>query len=180
MNEAPQTRATAASLLALALIFCSHTAAGAAPAQREHLTAEEIELVRNNQELDKRTDVFVRAAERRMLAITDPPAAAKQQAKEAEKWGLLPESTRAQLVADVARIFDEAVTNIDDAALHNAKSPLLQKSLKKLADAANRLAPQLRALRESATDRAEREALERALENLQEVLDAAGRAPESQ
>src|ERR687884_156168 len=72
-----------------------------APAQkREHLTPEEIELVRDNQELDKRTEVFIKAAERRLLAVTSPEEAARQAAKEKEKWGEV-KGTRVQLLYDI-------------------------------------------------------------------------------
>ena len=143
--------------------------------QREHLTPEEIELVRDNQELDKRTSVFIKAAERRLLVANNPQsAAAKLSAKDLEKWGEL-KGTRAELLSDLARILDEAITNIDDAAQHNEKSSLVPKSLRMLADACNRFAPQLASMRDAAQDDAEREWIEKAVENAQEVIEAAGK-----
>ena len=144
-------------------------AADAAP-QREHLTPEEIELVRDTQELDKRTAVFVKAVERRLLALTDPSA--KQLKDDLLKWGEV-KGTRAQMLSDVSRILDEAVVNIDDAATHNQKSPLLRKALYKLSEASNRFLPQLLPLRASAQNEPERENLEQAIEKAQEVIDAA-------
>jgi len=143
--------------------------------QREHLTAEEVEFVRDAQELDRRMAVFIKAAERRLLAITDPATAAKQEQKEAEKWGAIAASTRAQLLSDIARILDEAITNIDDAGVHNAKSPLIPKSLQKLAEASNSFLPKLTALRSSAAESSERDSLEQAIEHVQTVIEAAGK-----
>jgi len=160
-----------AALAAAALLFLLEAAAPAAR-QREHLTPEEIELVRDNQELDKRTDVFIHAAERRLLALTNPEEAARQAAKDKEKWGEV-KGTRAQLLYDISKILDEAVTNVDDAAQHNPDSPLLRRSLYKLSEAAGRIAPQLARLREGARDEAEADQLDRALETAQEILDAA-------
>ncbi|HYY94005.1 MAG TPA: hypothetical protein VE713_05765 [Pyrinomonadaceae bacterium] len=140
--------------------------------QREHLTPEEVELVRDNQELDKRTDVFVHAAERRLLAVTNPEEAAKQQAKEKEKWGEV-KGTRAELLYDISKILEEAVTNVDDAAQHNPESSLLRKSLYKLSEAAGRIAPQLARLREGTQEESEADQLDRAIETAQEILDAA-------
>src|SRR5947209_2266615 len=160
-----------AALAAAALLFLLEAAAPAAR-QREHLTPEEIELVRDNQELDKRTDVFIHAAERRLLALTNPEDAARQAAKDKEKWGEV-KGTRAQLLYDISKILDEAVTNVDDAAQHNPDSPLLRRSLYKLSEAAGRIAPQLARLREGARDEAEADQLDRALETAQEILDAA-------
>ena len=158
-------------------IFPLFGAASTQRARREHLTPEEIDQVRDNQELDKRIGVFAKAAERRVQAILNPqPATSKQAQKDAEKFGQLPESTRAQLLSDIARILDEAITNIDDAALHNEKSPLVPKAVRKLADAARSLLNQLTPLRDSAKED-EREALERAIEHAQSVIEAAAKLP---
>ena len=37
--------------------------------QRDHLTEQEVDLVKEAQALDKRIDVFIRAAERRLMVI---------------------------------------------------------------------------------------------------------------
>ena len=179
MNHRPPHRAAFASLLFSAILihYLFPAAPMARPAQREHLTPQEIELVRDTQELDRRTDVFIKAVERRVLLLTDPPAAEKQAQKDAEKWGELPKSTRTQLFSDIARILDEAVTNIDDAAVRSPKSSLLPKSLRKLADACARFLPQLTPMRDRAQDELERDRLEQAIENAQEVVGAANKLP---
>ncbi|HZT58131.1 MAG TPA: hypothetical protein VFA21_05825 [Pyrinomonadaceae bacterium] len=171
MNKTKALKA-AAPLLSLAVsLACLVTPARAR--QREHLTDEEIELVRDNQELDKRTAVFIKAAERRLLAVTDPDAAAKQSAKEKAEWGEV-KGTRAQLFYDISKILDEAVTNVDDSATHNPNSPLLRKSLYMLSEAASRILPQLDKLRASAQSEAEADNLDRAIETAKEITAAAG------
>ncbi|HYE16430.1 MAG TPA: hypothetical protein VD968_18470 [Pyrinomonadaceae bacterium] len=160
-----------ALLLALAT-FHALTAANAAAQRRDHLTPEEIELIRDNQELDKRTEVFIKAAERRLLALTDSAAAAKQLEKDTEKWGVV-KGTREQLLYDISKILDEAVVNIDDAHLHSPDSPLLRKSLFKLSEAAARFLPQLAPLRQSTQSEKERDILERAIESVEEIVEAA-------
>jgi hypothetical protein len=162
---------TAAPLLAL-FITLNCFAPSVRARQREHLTDEEIELVRDNQELDKRTAVFIKAAERRLLAVTDPEAAAKEQAKDKEQWGEI-KGTRAQLFYDISKILDEAVTNVDDSALHDPNSPLLRKSLYMLSQAAARILPQLDKLRPSAQSEAEADNLDRAIETAKEITEAA-------
>ena len=58
---------------------------------RDHLTPQEIDLVKEAQELDKRTEVFVKAADRRLLVLTGATAGSeKQLEKHSEKWGELP------------------------------------------------------------------------------------------
>ena len=179
-----------APLLALALLFTP--LASSARAQREHrdhLTAQEIELVRDAQALDARTTVFIKAAERRMqIILGQAPAEAPKPAKKekgdpldkevaAADWGAAPKGTRAELLYDVAHILDEAIENIDDTAVHNPKSPLLHKSVRKLSDAASRFLAQLTPLRANVTDDAEREQLELAIENAQQIVEAAKKLP---
>ena len=171
MNKSRHLKAAALTSAALLLVFSSLCAVVSAQ-QRDHLTPQEADLVRDNQELDKRTEVFIHAAERRLLAATNPEEAAKQQAKDKEKWGEV-KGTRAELLYDISKILDEAVTNVDDAAEHNPSSSLLRKSLYKLSEAAARIAPQLAKLRDGAKEEAEADQIDRALETAQEILDAA-------
>ncbi len=106
-------------LLVLFAPLCAfaHAASKAAPAKRDHLTAQEADLVREEQALDRRTAVFVKAVERRFLVLTDTTAAAsKAVQKDSGKWGELPKGTRTELLGDIAKILDEAITNIDDVA----------------------------------------------------------------
>lgn len=168
-----------ACLLLCALISPSLMMASVASApRRDPLTEKEAELVREAQALDKRTEVFAKAIERRLLALAGASAAnSKQASKDAEKWGELPQGTRAELLYDIAAILDEAVTNIEDVGSRNARSSLLPKSLRILAQAATRFLPQLTALREQAREERERDALERAIEGAQEVIAAAGKLP---
>jgi hypothetical protein len=145
---------------------------------RDHLTEQEMDLVREAQALDKRTAVFIRAIERRLLAITDPTAASsKQVQKETEKWGELPKGTRAELLSDIAKILDEAITNIDDVSERDDKNPLLPKSLRLLSAAATRFITQLAPMREQATEEGERESLAQALESAQSIIEAANKLP---
>ena len=176
MNK-PSNIKTAAPLVLALLVSLPCSAAFASARQREHLTDEEIELIRDNQELDKRTGVFIKAAERRLLAVTNPEEAAKQAAKEKDKWGEV-KGTRAQLLYDISKILDEAVVNIDDAAIHNPDSPLLRKSLYMLSEAVGRILPQLDRLREGTLGRPfmidyGRTRLDRAIETAKEIADAA-------
>jgi hypothetical protein len=151
------------------------TATATAATRRDPLTEKEADLVREAQALDKRTDVFIKAAERRLRVLSAPNAAAKESPKDIEKWGELA-GTRAELLGDLANILDEAVTNIEDVGTHNSRSGLIPKSIRKLAEASTRFLPQLTALRDHVSDD-ERGALERAIEQAQEVIAAAGRLP---
>jgi hypothetical protein len=100
------------TLLSFTLVLSSLCAitANAYAQSREHLTAQEIDLVKETQILDKRIEVFIKAIDRRLMAMNGTaPGNAKQLKKDAEKWGELPTGSRADLVSDIAKIFDEAI-----------------------------------------------------------------------
>jgi len=168
------------TLLALALVVCAVTFAQAATPQRDHLTPQEVDLVKEAQILDKRIDVFIRAAERRLMVINNSGAAAanaKVLKKESERWGELPTGSRAELVGDIARIFDEAITNIDDVSARDERNPLIAKSLRKLATSVNTILGQLKPLTAEAKSDAEIASFEMLNEDAQSILEAANKLP---
>lgn len=158
-----------------------NSAAIARPQTRDHLTEKEVELVQDAQELDKRIGVFIKAADRRLLVIKGlDPASAKDLKKDAEFWGDLPSGTRGELVGDIAKILDEAITNIDDVSARDEKNPALPRVVRKLATAASRIITQLKPLQASATDAAEVSNFAALLENAETIVEAAGKlAPDA-
>lgn len=165
----------------LALLLAA-SACSTAAQTRDQLTPQEVDLVKEAQEIDVRIGVFIKAAERRMTLVTGTAASSatnnsKQAKKDAELWGELPKGSRAELIGDVARILDEAITNIDDVSLRDAKSPLLPKALRKLAASATQIIDQLTPLRAQAKTEEEIGNLEQALENAQSIIEAAKKLP---
>ena len=145
---------------------------------REHLTPQEIELIKEAQILDKRIDIFIKALERRLLAINGTAAAnAKQLKKDAEKWGELPTGSKADLVSDIARILDEAITNIDDVSARDERNPLIPKALRRLVQAVNNVQSQLAPLKEQMKSPAEVASFELLEEDVQSILEAAKKLP---
>lgn len=158
----------------LLLFFCPAVIAQS----RDHLTPQEVELVQESQALDRRTDIFIKAIERRMLALNGSQAGdAKQLQKDSEKWGELPKGSRAELIGDIARILDEAITNIDDVSYHDEKNPLLAKSLRKLDATAESLVTQLTSIGEQTKNPDEMSNVSQALQNAHSIIDAAKRLP---
>jgi hypothetical protein len=163
-----------AALIALCLMFSlAQTDASAQLRKRDPLTPQEVEMVREAQQLDARSNLFVKIAERRLAAVTGG-----EQLQSNAKWGELPKGTRADYLADLAAILDEAIENVDDVASRNPDSPHLGKSVRKLAEAAARFLAQLMPLRESIEDGPERESLERSIDGLQQIIEAAKKMPE--
>jgi hypothetical protein len=145
---------------------------------RDHLTQQEVDLVKEAQVLDKRIDVFIKAAERRLLVINGSAAGnAKQLKKDSERWGELPKGSRAELVTDIARILDEAITNIDDVSARDERNPLIPKALRKLAQAVNTIMGQLKPLSVEAKSEAEIASFELLHEDAQSILEAANKLP---
>src|SRR5215813_9671142 len=148
------------TLICLSLLLLLTSSAiysvGASHQQRDHLTQQEVDLVKEAQILDKRIDVFIKAAERRMMVINNSAATnAKQLKKDSERWGELPTGSRSELVSDIARILDEAITNIDDVSSRDERNPLIAKSLRKLAQSVSSITEQLKPLAAQAKSDAE-------------------------
>jgi hypothetical protein len=148
------------------------------PLQRDHLTPQEVDLVKEAQILDKRIEVFIKAADRRLMVLNGAQAAnAKQLKKDAELWGDLPTGTQAELIGDIARILDEAITNLDDVSSRDERNPLIPKALRRLAQAVNNIMTQVEPFRTKAKSDAEVASLEMLNEDAQQILEAAKRLP---
>ena len=130
--------------------------------ERDHLTEKEVDLVRETQIIDARIDVFIKAADRRILVLTTPNTTQKK--KEEEMWGPLPTGSRAELLIDFRRILSEAMEKLDDSAERNRSNPLLSKALDKLKAAATRQIVALKALAPQMTEKREQRALLEAID----------------
>jgi hypothetical protein len=148
------------------------------PLQRDHLTEQEVELVKEAQLLDKRIEVFIKATERRLIVLNGTQTAnAKQLKKDLELWGELPTGTNAQLIGDIARILDEAITNLDDVSSRDDRNPLIPKALRLLAAAVNNIMTQVAPFKDKATTDAEVASLEMLNDDAQQILEAAKKLP---
>jgi hypothetical protein len=138
--------------------------------KRDHLTEQEADLVRDNQEIDKRTEVFIKAAERRLLVLADPNATQKK--KEEETWGPLPQGTKLELLQDYKHILEEAEEKLDDWNNRGGTDKLLPKALNKFKEAATKHITQLRAMAPQLADKREQRALAEAIEEAEVVTKA--------
>jgi hypothetical protein len=165
--------------LSVLIFLCTYASATTTRAQlRDHLTLQEVDLVKDAQILDKRIEVFAKAADRRLLVLKGVDAtSSKQLKKDSEKWGELPTGSRAELVGDIAHILDEAITNIDDVSSRDEKNPLILKALRKLAAEVTHIEEQLGPIRPQAKGEAEIASFELLNENAQSILEAANKLP---
>jgi hypothetical protein len=170
------TRASIYAAIAFLLMLLVPQSAGAFQS-RDHLTPQEVDLIKDTQILDKRIEVFIKAAERRVLVLTGTaPASEKQLKKDSEKWGELPTGNPGELISDIARILDEAITNIDDVSARDEKNPLIPKALRKLAAAATRIVEQVKPLGSKSTT-SESHSYDQLLENADAIVQAASKLP---
>jgi hypothetical protein len=158
--------------LCLALVSSSvfFVASQAQTEKRDHLTEQEVDLVREYQEIDKRTEIFIKVAERRLLLLADPNATQKK--KEEEIWGPLPRGTKLELLQDYKRILEEAEEKLDDWNNRGGNDKLLPKALSKFKEAATRHIAQLRAMAPQLTDKREQRALAEAIAEAEVVTKA--------
>ena len=91
--------------------------------------------------------------------------------------GELPAGSRAELIGDIAGIFDEAITNIDDVSMRDEKNPLIPKSLRKLAAAASRIVELLKPVESQDKSEAELSSFEQVAENAESIQQAANKLP---
>ncbi|HEY8561297.1 MAG TPA: hypothetical protein VIL74_13050 [Pyrinomonadaceae bacterium] len=156
-----------AALFAVALFFPR-----AADAQRrDYLTEAEIELVRDNQEIDARVEVLTKAIERRFAVISN------QTVKESEKWGAPPAGTRLQLLNDIEKLLGKAIDDLNQVAERNKENKLFPKAVNKLADSCAAYLPKFRSFLDAAQDGKERGALLGATESCNQVIEASANVP---
>ena len=165
----------------LVLIFAAYCSLFDANAQRrDHLTEQEVELVREAQQIDLRMKVFVKAIDRRFLALSADTSQAKQVEKDSDVWGDQPTGTRLQLLIDIEKLLDEAISKIDDVATRDMKSEFFPKAVKVLAGGANRFLQQLKIQMERVTDEKERGAILTAIEFCNQIIEASGKVPKEE
>ena len=165
---------TQGAVVAIVLLFATAIHAQ----NRDHLTDAETDLVRYYQELDKRIEVLIKAADRRFAIINGAAQpSTKKLMKDEPDWGEVPKGTRAELLGDIAGILDEAITNIEDVSRRDEKNPLISRSLRKLTAAANGYLNQLNAMKSKITDPEEIAAFERVADNANQISQAGGKLP---
>ncbi len=167
-----------AAIFGIALIL---PAPAYAQQKRDSLTPEEIELVRDAQAIDARTEIFVKAIDRRLLVLNNQTAPDdKKSKKDAEKWGALPVGTRLQLLIDIKKILDEAIGNIDDVAAHDKMDEkLFPKAVRRLAEAAKGYLPQFKSAFDATDDEKEKGAILSSIEFCEQIIEASAKLSKS-
>jgi hypothetical protein len=109
-----------------------------AVAQRDYLTPEEVELIRDAQQIDVRIDVLVKAMDRRFEVLGIDVSAPKGFFKKSGDWGPMPTGSRGELIRDIKRIMQKAIDDIDNLA-ERPSSAVMDESRKKRGDTISKL-----------------------------------------
>lgn len=164
----------------------------AASAQRDFFTPEEVELVREAQQIDQRIELLTKIVDRRFAALNVDVGGVKIKPKDAEKWGQMPTSTRLETLYDIRRILEKAIDDIDSLAERpdsmvidepeKGKKPkgyneLFPKAVRTLAAAAARYRPALKAELDRENGSAEKGSILAALEHCDEIIAAVAKLP---
>jgi ABC-type molybdate transport system substrate-binding protein len=153
---------------------------GSANAQRrDYMTEAEIEIVRNNQEVDLRIAALTRMIDRRfaLLGITTSGYKPK---KSADDWGTDPTGSRTDFFTDIKQLLEKAIDDIDNLAARMPEKTkeekkgvnVFNKAVRDLAASANRWLPHLKKEYESAKDDKTRGATAAAVEFCEQIIEA--------
>jgi hypothetical protein len=151
------------------LLFAVKARKVSAQITADYLTDEEDNQVREAQQIDQRTKVFIKITDRRLRALkaADPQPADKNAQKNAEdekrEWGVLPRLSRAELLQQYARAIEELIAKLEDAHERNPKSSAIPKALSMLQDATNRQLQTLHSLEPEMSGEAESRAMKQAI-----------------
>jgi hypothetical protein len=166
------------------------TAPATASAQRDFLTPEEIEIVRDSQEIDTRIEVLTQAIDRRFDVLNLDVSAPK--VKKKGEWGELPKGSRAELFLDIKRLLQKAVDDIDNLSERptSAVAPdpekrkgdtsfatLFPRAVRNLADASKRYIPVLKSELDASGANSEKGSILDALELCRQIIDSVVKLP---
>jgi hypothetical protein len=172
-------------VLAVTLIFVPLFVSSAHGQRRDYMTDAEIELVRDNQEINKRIDVLTKMIERRFTVLGVDAGGSKPGAKDQKAWGDPPTGSRSQLLSDIRQILQKAVDDIDDVAEHNentrtanqVQGPLFPIAVRNLAAAANRYKPLLNSELPKTPDQRDKGMILNSIELCDEIIESVANLP---
>ena len=159
-------------------------------AQRDYLTPEEVEIIRDSQEIDTRIVVLTQAIDRRFAVLNLDVGATK--IKKDGAWGELPQGSRQELFLDIRRLLQKAVDDIDNLSERpeSAVVPdpakrkddtsfavLFPKAVRNLAEAAKRYVPALKSQLDTSGNNSEKGSILGSLDLCSQIIDAVAKLP---
>ena len=176
---------TVMKFLFLILVLTVVAAVPASAQRRDYMTELEIELIRNNQDIDKRVEVLIKMIDRRFAAMGIEVGGWKSSEKDIEKWGDIRSGTKSELLYDVRQLLQKAIDDVDDVALHNdntltqnkIEGELFPKAVRNLGAAANRYLEPLRTTLTKTTDERDKGLILSSIESCEAIIDSMKQLP---
>ncbi len=163
--------AAVAAVLFAAIVFPFSATAQ----KRDYMSEAEADIVRFEQEIDRRVDVLVTMIDRRFAVLNNQPSPIK---KDSEKWGESPKGTRLELLSDISKLLQKAIDDIDDVAAHDRMdSKLFPKAMKNLSVAAEKYLTQLKTEYDKIEGEKERGTILNSIESCQQIIEASTKIP---
>jgi hypothetical protein len=180
-------------LILISAAFCGLFLSTSVLAQRDYFTDEEVELIRDAQQIDQRMDVLIHAIDRRFSVLKVDVAGPNLNPKDKNKdnWGPLPTGTRMNMLSDIKQILQKAIDDIDSLAerpnsayipMPDEKKPkhaeeLFPNAVRKLAKAAERYRPALEKELDASKDAHEQGLISSSIEMCDEIVSSVTRLP---
>ena len=163
------------SLFALILFGAFFFAADTNAQRRDYMNDEEAEVIRFEQEIDRRVEVLVTMIDRRFAALNNQPSPIK---KDSEKWGAEPKGTRLELLTDINKLLQKAIDDIDEVAARNKMdAKLFPKAMKTLTTASEKYLVQLKTEYDRIENEKERGSILGSIEYCQQIIEASAKVP---
>ncbi len=168
--------------IAATLLILSITATASAQ-RRDYMTEAEVELVRDNQDIDKRVDVLTKMIDRRFIPLGIDVGGWKQSQKDEKVWGELPTASRSALLSDVRQLLQKAIDDVDDVSEHNentltqnkTEGLLFPAAVRSLAAAATRYLPSLKSALAGTKDDRDKGLILTSIENCEAIIESVGK-----
>lgn len=175
----------------LAVICLAAAAASASAQRRDYLTEQEVEIVRDTQDIDTRIEVLTKMIDRRFNVLGINVNGWKDASKTSDIWGELPKGTRAELLNDIKKILQKAVDDIDNLAANPSAAPIREKNdrrakkdperfpnaVRELASAAGRYRNPLKMEMDRSKDDTEKGSIIDSIELCDQIIAAVGKLP---
>lgn len=175
----------------VAVLLVLASASSAAAQRRDYMTDEEIEIVRDAQDIDERIAALIRMTDRRFAVLGIEVGGWKDGAKSSETWGEPPKGSRAELLNDIKKILQKAIDDIDNLAANPNAAPIREKGDKKakkdperfpkavrdLASAAGRYINPLKIELDKSTSDVEKGSIIDSIDMCNQILESVGKLP---
>ncbi len=180
----------AAVLLALGVSIAAFSSPASAQ-RRDFVTEEEIEIIRDAQDIDTRIEVLSRMIDRRFAVLNIEVNGWKDARKPSDVWGELPKGTRIQLLSDIKKLLQKAVDDIDNLASNPNAAPIREKgdkrakkdperfgnAVRNLGSAAGRYLAPLKAELDKASNELEKGPILDSIDLCDQIIEAVGKLP---